>query len=188
MMKANLAHEEAIREEITNLETDRDQTAQTAPIDSNLDSVFNQGEPQRENSQVVARYEPDSRTVGVHNKMLGTDSHAVVDSASTAGTDVSRGNLEDSLSAAKNLTAQILGGSAKMYPAQTQSGTYKGTIIAETDHHFLQRLSAQTAIAHPKESLESTLQIGQSVAIAYVNESARVKQIQERAKSRELAR
>src|ERR1051325_10265466 len=70
--------------------------------------------------------------IGVHNKMLGTDKHKVVDSASTARNGVSRDNFDDSLSAAKNLTTQILGGSAKTFPAQTQSGIYKGTIIAET--------------------------------------------------------
>jgi len=100
----------------------------------------------------------------------------------------SRGDLDDSLAAAKNVTAQILGDSARIYAAQTQSGTYKGKIIGETDQHLIQRLSPQTAIAHAKQLLDPAPQVGQNVAIAYVNESGRVKEIQDRAKTRELVR
>lgn len=108
--------------------------------------------------------------------------------ASAGSHQFSRSDIDDSLAAAKNLTAQILGDSARIYPAQTQSGTYKGRIIAETDQHLIQRLSPQTAIAHAKQLLDPTPQVGQNVAIAYVNESGRVKEIQDRAKTRELVR
>ena len=187
----NAAREEAIREEITALQSDRELVTENA----SLDVERSDGQPQRESSQVVSRYESDTGTVAVHDKLHATVSHTPVESAQVgngmAGADshqFSRGDLDDSLAAAKNMTAQILGDSARIYAAQTQSGTYKGKIIAETDQHLIQRLSPQTAIAHAKQLLDPAPQVGQNVAIAYVNESGRVKEIQDRAKTRELVR
>jgi hypothetical protein len=61
----------------------------------------------------------------------------------------------------------VLGDSAKTLAAQTESGSYRGPIIGETEHHIIQRQSARTGIAHPKGLLDRQPQIGESVRINY---------------------
>ena len=68
------------------------------------------------------------------------------------------------------------------------SGIYYGKIIGETDHHVLQRLSGQTAVAHLKKLVGDTAELNSTVSIAYRAEKARVREIPEREKTAELAR
>jgi hypothetical protein len=90
--------------------------------------------------------------------------------------------------AARELTAEKLGDSARMFAAQTQSGTYSGNIIGETDFHVVQRLSPHSAIAHMRHLLNLPAKVGENVTIAYANEKGAVKELQERGKTRELVR
>jgi antirestriction protein ArdC len=164
------------------LEVDTSDTPEATRVDALRDEAAlleaDREPPVRETTQSVTRYEPDSGTVGVHQKREGQDAHTPVESSP----------LTDSLAAAKTLSSQILGGAVRTYEAQTQSGTYKGKIVAETEHHLIQKLSAQTAITHAKELLDPVPQVGQNVSIQYANENGRVKPMTERAKSRELVR
>lgn len=164
------------------LEIDAADTPEAARVDALRDEAAlleaDREPPIRETTQSVARYEPDTGTVGVHQKCEGQDAHTTVESTP----------LADSLAAAKTLSFQVLGGAARTYEAQTQSGTYKGQIVAETEHHLIQKLSAQTAITHAKELLDPPPQVGQNVSIQYANETGRVKPLAERARARELVR
>jgi antirestriction protein ArdC len=92
------------------------------------------------------------------------------------------------LAAARTAAARALGETATVRAAETQSGTYRGTVIGETDSHFIQRESGQSAIAHPKELLDRQPQIGETVRISYSNSAGMVRELHERAKSHELAR
>jgi antirestriction protein ArdC len=101
---------------------------------------------------------------------------------------VNTGNLAASFAAAKQVTADALGESARTFGAQTYSGTYNGRIIGETAHHVVQRLSPRTAVAHMKHLLEHPPQAGDNVAIAYSNDHGVVRDIQERVNAQELGR
>lgn len=141
-----------------------------------------------ENSRFVARHEAGTGTLGVHDKLNGIDQHTPVAATARpeslpAGTDLSA-----SFSAAKAMTSEALGEASKTYTAQTQSGTYNGHIIGETDHHVVQRLSAKSTVAHVKHLLNPMPRIGENVSIAYLSERAQVREAPTQAKSRELGR
>jgi hypothetical protein len=72
--------------------------------------------------------------------------------------------------------------------AQTESGTYRGAIIGETDLHVVQRESRQSAVAHPKELLSRIPQVGEVVRVNYSNPTGLVHESTERSKSQQLAR
>jgi len=98
------------------------------------------------------------------------------------------GDLAASFADAKKITADALGESARTFPAQIQSGRYNGRIIGETNHHVVQRLSAQTAVAHVKHLLEHLPNSGTDVAIAYSNDHGQVRSLRERINTQELGR
>jgi antirestriction protein ArdC len=97
-------------------------------------------------------------------------------------------NLAASFAAAKAVTADALGESARTFGAQTDSGRYSGRIIGETAHHVVQRLSPRTAVAHIKHLLDHPPQAGDNVAIAYSNDHATVRDLRERVNAQELGR
>ena len=101
---------------------------------------------------------------------------------------VNSGDLAASFAAAKGITTEALGESARTFPAQTQSGRYNGPIIGETAHHVVQRLSPQTAVAHMKHLLEHLPDSGAKVAIAYSNDHAQVRDLRERENTQDLGR
>jgi hypothetical protein len=74
---------------------------------------------------------------------------------------------EQSFAEVKALSARALGDNARVYNAQTDSGIYRGEIIAETQHHLVQRLSQGSTVAHMKQLLHPVPAVGQSVTIRY---------------------
>jgi antirestriction protein ArdC len=152
-----------------------------------------------ENSRFVARDEPGNGMVGVHGQDSGTDHRVPLHTmtlAQRAGqtdanpnrTAANTGDLAASFAAAKTITADALGDSARTFRAQTESGRYSGRIIGETAHHVVQRLSPQTAVAHMKHLLEHLPHTGDNVAIAYSNDLALVRDVRERVNNQELGR
>jgi antirestriction protein ArdC len=142
-----------------------------------------------ESSRHSAQYEPLSGTVNVHDKQAATDHRSTVDDsvAKTAPTKPAQ-SLRNSFSDAQAVTKQAVGDNAKTYVAQTDSGIYRGEIIGETDLHVVQRLSPESTVAHMKHLLSRTPEPGSNVLIAYSKDGGRVKDVQERSRSRELAR
>ena len=131
----------------------------------------------RESTQYAARYEPGSGTVNVHAKQTAIDRRSTVDVPSV-----------DSLAGAKTITAKMLGNSAKTLAAQTESGNYRGTVIGETDQHFVQQLNPLSTVAHPKYLFSEVPNIGQSIRVGYSNNQVSIRPFQPKAKIRELAR
>ena len=151
----------------------------------------------------MARFEPQTGTVAVHDKLLGADQHTPVEALSTLNGDnrtpggsspkaaperTSPEGLSTSFAAAKHITAEKLGDAARTFTAQTQSGNYRGEIIGETDLHVVQRLSPNSAVAHMKHLLQPVPRVGDNVGIGYANELGSVKESRERSRTRELAR
>jgi len=182
-----------VRDETEELETDRDAVPS---IDTTVDSDV-PVQAMRENSRFVSRFENGTGTVALHDKRSGADQHTPV--ASEVGHDgidgmaqnsrmESPGSLAASFAAAKTVTTTSLGDSAKTFVAQTQSGTYRGEIIGETDLHVIQRLSGRSAVAHMKQLLERTPEVGTTATISYSNEKASIREWRERSRSHELTR
>ena len=176
---------QALRDETGVLENDRNLVA-SAYRDLPAGAAQKDG-GQGEDTRFVARFEPQTGTVAVHDKRLGTDNHTPVE-ALTAPEKASPDGWSPSFEAARNVTAEKLGDAARTFPAQTQSGNYRGEIIGETELHVVQRLSPQTAIAHLKHLLQSVPRVGDNVGIGYANELGSVKESRERSRTQELAR
>jgi antirestriction protein ArdC len=192
------AKAQEIREEVAVLQIDRERVTEESRVGAAGQQPENGGEqPQREDSQAVARFEADSGTVSVYHKSSGTDHHVPVEAAASgqpngkersASSQASREELSTSFAAARELVADKLGDTARTFAAQTQSGNYSGNIIGETDLHVVQRLSPHSAIAHMRHLLNLPPKVGDNVTISYANEKGAVKELQERGKTRELVR
>jgi antirestriction protein ArdC len=153
-----------------------------------------QSQPERETSRFAAHLEPGSGTVAVHDKRFGNDHHTPIDRATESSANghryrnSDRGELRESFQEARALAIKELGQEARTFVAQTQSGIYCGKIIGETDHHLVQRVSGQTAIAHLKELVGDTAEMNSNVAISYQANKARLREVPERSRTAELAR
>jgi hypothetical protein len=127
----------------------------------------------------VARFEPKEGVAKVHNNATGTDYALTVDPLSAN---------EKSFQSAQALTSERLGKNAQLTAALTDGGRYRGPVIGETGDLVIQQITAKSAIAHPKELLDSPPQVGKRVSIAYADSHANVREIRERVKGQELAR
>ena len=83
---------------------------------------------------------------------------------------------------------KLMAADARIEHAQTDSGTYRGRIIADTEKNLVQQITSHTAVIHRKELLDMIPAIGESVRVAYSNDNARVLPVKERSKTQGLVR
>jgi antirestriction protein ArdC len=164
------------QERVEEKQPDASRSASGTAILESADNASQRVAPSRESTEYAAGYEPGSGTVNVHAKKTATDRRSTVDVGSA-----------DSLAEAKAVTFKTLGATAKTIAAQTKSGSYRGPIIAETEHHLIQRQSAHTAVAHPKDLLDRQ-PLGESVRISYSDSKGTIREFHERAKAQDLGR
>ena len=81
-----------------------------------------------------------------------------------------------------------LGPETLVEPALTDSGTYRGSVVVETAHELIQRISPHYAVIHRKEDLDTRPRIGDQVCITYCYGDGHVREVRERSRTRELAR
>ena len=186
----------ALEQETEEIHRDRERLEEYEPEPAKLEGAF------RESAENVARFEPESGTVNVHAKESATDQRTTVGapaappaplrSNDSNPTEVPRTGSKprepESLKTAEAITARALGESAKTLAAQVQSGSYRGLVIGETDQFVIQRQSAHSAIAHPKELLDRQPAVGELVRINYSNSKGSVREHRERTKANEITR
>ena len=127
-----------------------------------------------ETTTAVAVHQPGSGAVELHDKTTGTDVRKLLGG----------GELPHGLQSALNQMAP----GARVEHAQTDSGTYRGGIIGQTEKNLLQQITSHTAVVHRKDLLDMIPAIGENVRIAYSNDNARVLPVKERSKTQELGR
>src|SRR5215831_13228220 len=91
----------------------------------------------------------------------------------------------ESLRVARGITVWTLGTSAQMLDPHTDSGVYAGPIIGETRYHTIQRIAAQSAVAHAKHLLDEPPTVGEAVRIHYSNELGIVQQWRDRSNEKQ---
>ena len=127
-----------------------------------------------ETTTAVAVHQPGSGAVEIHDKTTGTDVRKLL-----GGGELPAG-LESTL--------KEMGTDARVEHAQTDSGTYRGRIIADTEKNLIQQITSHIAVVHRKELLDSIPAVGENVRVAYSNHNARVLPVKERSKTQELQR
>jgi hypothetical protein len=145
------------------------QKAQTSPaLETQPDAE------RRETTASVATHQPGSMAVDLHDKTTGTDVRKLLGG----------GELPAGLQSALRQMAP----DARIQKAQTDSGTYRGGIIAETEKTLIQQITSHTAVVHRKELLDMIPAIGENVRVTYSYDNARVLPVKERSKTQELGR
>jgi len=127
-----------------------------------------------ESTTSVAQHQPGSGAVELHDKITGTDVRKLFGG----------GELPHGLQSALKQMAP----DARFEHAQTDSGTYRGRIIADTEKNLIQQITSHTAVVHRKELLDMIPAIGENVHVAYSYDHARVLPVRERTRTQELER
>jgi hypothetical protein len=145
------------------------QNAQTAPsLETQPDAE------RRETTTSVAKHQPGSGAIELHDKTRGTDVRKLL-----GGIELPHG-LQTAL--------KQMAPDARVEHAQTCSSIYRGRIIGETEQSLLQQITSHSAVVHRKDLLDMIPAVGENVRIAYSNDIARVLPVKERSKTQELGR
>ncbi len=128
----------------------------------------------RETTSRAVERKPGSGVIQVHDKLAGTDVRKVLGGAE--------------LPLQVQLALMELGPEARMDRALTDSGVYRGTVLAETVQDLIQRITPQSAVIHRKDHLDVVPPTGEYVRITYSNGVAHVQDVRQRSRNKELSR
>jgi hypothetical protein len=129
---------------------------------------------QREITSLAVTHRAGSGAMELHNKITGSDVRKLLGG--------------DELPVVLQRALAHMPSDARIENAQTDSGTYRGRIIAETEKTLIQQITSHSAVVHRKDLLDMTPAVGENVRIAYSNDIARILQVKERSKTQELGR
>lgn len=155
-----------------------------------------------ETSEHVAAFERGAGTVAITEKETATEQREPVASKGVAKIEAekildgevdgrrppSEQAIKESLAAAEETAKKLMGEKVRTQEADTDSGKYRGTLIGETEHHIIQKISAKSAVLHEKHLLPGAVPSSQNLLVSYSNQIAQLKPIQERQRSHALAR
>lgn len=186
----------ALEDQTTDMNRNRDGAEEARPVAATPSPDAPDQIDPRESSAHPARTEPASAALNVHHKETGTDRHNPVAQSlpqQTSPNQSMNGRQGESpkdkaLSDIQMIAAQALGKTAKVQLPEQESGIYRGPIIGLTDAYVIQRISARSAIAHPREMLERQPEMGANVSVSYSNLAATVRDLPERSKARDRGR
>jgi len=177
-----------LEEETQRLERDReDEIEASERLHTGRDGDRGAESAPRESSQYVARFEPGSGTMNVQEKQTGTDRRSIVE---THGGSAPKEHepKDDELSSARAIAAKALGDTVRTVDALVDNGTYRGTIVGETERYLVQRQSAGMAVLHQKDLLDRVPQAGEAFSINYSNGKGMVREARERSRTQGLSR
>jgi hypothetical protein len=156
---------------------DRTNTADFTKLMTRIHALAKCGRAQverRETTSLVVEHKAGSGVIEVHDKLAGTDVRKLLGGA----------ELPQQVRVALN----ELRPDALIEQALTDSGVYRGTILAETAQDLVQQISTHSAVIHRKDRLDAPPQTGEHVRVAYVDGVGHVQQVRERSHSKELSR
>jgi antirestriction protein ArdC len=116
------------------------------------------------------------------------DAEKILDGEVDGRKPPSEREFAQSLTAAERQVKDLLGEKAQLYPADADSGKYRGEVLAQTEHHAIQKISARGAVAHAKHLLPQNLLPGQNLVVAYSNGLAEIKPNKARERFQVLSR
>ena len=151
-------------------------TADLTKLIARIHALAKRGKAQverRETTSLVVEHKVGSGVIEVHDKVAGTDVRKLLGGA----------ELPQQVRIALN----ELRPDARIEQALTDSGVYRGTILAETAQDLVQQISPHSAVIHRKDHLDAPPQTGEHVRIAYVDGVGHVQQVRERSHSKELS-
>src|SRR6266436_1815022 len=128
----------------------------------------------RETTSLVVEHKPGSGVIEVHDKVTGTDVRKLL-----GGAELPR---------QVQLALKELWPEARIDQALTDSGVYRGTVLAETTQNLIQQITPQSAVIHRKDDLDIVPRVGNHVRISYCDGLGHVQEVRERSRSKELAR
>jgi len=156
---------------------DRTNTGDFRKLSARIHALTSRGPAdveRRETTSLLVQHKPGSGVIEVHDKVAGTDVRKLLGGA----------EIPQQVRVALN----GLRPDARIEQALTDSGVYRGTILAETAQDVVQQISPHSAVIHRKDHLDAPPQTGERVRIVYVDGVGHVKEVRERSRSKELAR
>jgi hypothetical protein len=141
------------------------------------DCTANRGQAdveRRETTSLAVEHKPGTGVVHLYDKVTGTDARKLLGG----------GKAPPQVQA----ILERLGPETRVEPALTDSGTYRGSVVVETAHELIQRISPQYAVIHKKDDLDSRPRIGDHVCITYSGGDGHVRNVPERSRNKEMAR
>ena len=128
----------------------------------------------RETTSLAVEHKPGTGVVHLHDKVTRADARKLLGG----------GKASQQVQA----ILERLGPETRVEPALTDSGSYRGSVVVETAHELIQRISPQYAVIHRKDDLDSRPRIGDHVCISYSDSQGHVRKVREKSRGKELAR
>jgi hypothetical protein len=156
---------------------DRTNTEDFRKLSARIHALTTRGQAdveRRETTSLLVQHKPGSGVIEVHDKVAGTDVRKLL-----GGAEIPQ---------QVRVVLNGLRPDARIEQALTDSGVYRGTILAETAQDLIQQISPHSAVIHRKDRLDAPPQTGEHVRIAYVDGVGHVQQVRERSHSKELSR